>query len=619
MSQFVTELEAKWCEQCSLFYSNEAKLCPVHSVILIKVESVLQPGDLIDDKYSIVSVIGEGSWGSVYRARREDIERDVAIKVLHEHLSMDETAAKRFLREAKALNNLRHPNLTRVFKFGTLQTGQPYFVMDYIEGPSLESLIKQKGYLPAERTIEIFRDVCAALAEIHAAGVVHRDLKPSNIILKEETGKTTPVIVDFGLVTFGSTDSGTTSNLTKTGIVLGTPQYMSPEQCRGFPTDARSDIYSLGCTMYETLSGIPPFFSKDIMQLMAFHLQEPSKEVSIRCDTPEVGEALADCVMQCLSKEPQNRPQSAEELKAILDEAGRGTNIAARRSTPIDVRTQSPSGTDWSAPGALAQSNNRKLILAAALIASMVAVMVVASYALSYFAAKIEQDRIKQELALRPQVNGTLVSITQISPRSYQLHIRTTDGAITKIGATSSFKVRHCVPGQFISVTLDSGSMNVVSMAPVEESRENQDAQLASERIAVLYELMSAREDLADRNVFGNLLSKKLLNKGKDELQRTFNQADVREEIRQPMSVPEGDEAGMSLTYEETPSIFQDPGAVRFVGRRGTNAFVFILNKSCFYKHDRGWSEITLLRSTSHEGWEIDSVRPATSEQWDEL
>lgn len=132
MSQFLTDLDTKWCDQCSLFYSNEAKLCPVHSGILIKVKPALRSGDMIDGKYAIVSTISEGGWGSVYRARREDMERDVAIKVLHEHLAVDENASKRFLREAKALNQLRHPSLTRVFALGYLESRQPYFAMDYM-------------------------------------------------------------------------------------------------------------------------------------------------------------------------------------------------------------------------------------------------------------------------------------------------------------------------------------------------------------------------------------------------------------------------------------------------------------------------------------------------------
>lgn len=616
MSQFLTDLDTKWCDQCSLFYSNESKLCPVHSAILIKVKPALRSGDMVDGKYAIVSTISEGGWGSVYRARREDMERDVAIKVLHEHLSVDENASKRFLREAKALNQLRHPSLTRVFAFGYLESRQPYFAMDYIEGQSLEALIKKKGYLTAEQTIAIFTDVCAALEEVHAAGVVHRDLKPSNIILREDGDRTTPVIVDFGLVAFDSTGSGMTTNLTKTGLVLGTPRYMSPEQCRGFSSDACSDIYSLGCTMYEALTGKPPFSSKNIMQLMAMHLQEHPPEVAIRCDTPEVGEALADCVMQCLSKDAKRRPQSADELQAMLQEAAKGNNIAARRDDPIDVRTPAPpGGGNRGADKGETTSGVQPMWVWIPLV------LVIAGSAgwrgIDFLAEQHRRNVIKDELAKRPEVKGTLLSIKGATADETELHIRKADGTVQKVIVPGTFggRVRKCIPGQSISVRTEVDSNHVSAITVPEETPSNEDVQSARQSILTTFELVYAGEDLSDDGVFGPMLSDKMRALKKKELTKLFNAADMKASIEK-LPVYGGNP---NLHDPGATSTFRDVTTLRFSSAPEPNTLVFLFDRAPFYKHAAGKVAITMVRSPERGNWVIDSIIPATQEQWDQL
>ncbi|MFN8655082.1 MAG: serine/threonine-protein kinase [Candidatus Obscuribacterales bacterium] len=618
MSQFLTDLDTKWCDQCSLFYSNESKLCPVHSAILIKVKPALRSGDMIDGKYAIVSTISEGGWGSVYRARREDMERDVAIKVLHEHLSVDENASKRFLREAKALNQLRHPSLTRVFAFGYLETRQPYFAMDYIEGPSLEALIKKKGYLTAEQTIAIFIDVCAALEEVHAAGVVHRDLKPSNIILKEEGDRTIPIIVDFGLVAFDRSGSGMTTNLTKTGLVLGTPRYMSPEQCRGLPSDARSDIYSLGCTMYEALTGKPPFYSKNIMQLMAMHLQEQPAEVAIRCDTPEVGEALADCVMQCLGKDAKRRPQSADELQAMLQEAAKGNNIAARRDDPIDVRTPAPPvrGDDRSAEK---QDNSMPLLSPAAVLVILVLVIAGGAgwSAIQNLAEQHRQNLIKEELAKRPEVQGTLLSINRATAGGQELHIRATDGTVRRVTTPGEYqtRVRKLVPGQSITVRTEVNSNHVDSIGKPEASASNEDVQAAYQSIITAFDLIYAGEDFSDGGNLRLLLSNKLIRLSEQERTKLFDPGNLKTSIEK-LPVYGGDP---DLHDPQAVVTFRDFGAIRFANRKDLDSMVFLFDKAPFYNHSKDKVAITMVRSPERGNWVIDSIVPVSDKQWDQL
>lgn len=618
VSQFLTDLDTKWCDQCSLFYSNESKLCPVHSAILIKVKPALRSGDMVDGKYAIVSTISEGGWGSVYRARREDMERDVAIKVLHEHLSVDEKASKRFLREAKALNQLRHPSLTRVFAFGYLESRQPYFAMDYIEGQSLEALIKKKGYLTAEQTIAIFTDVCAALEEVHAAGVVHRDLKPSNIILREDGDRTIPVIVDFGLVAFDRTGSGMTTNLTKTGLVLGTPRYMSPEQCRGFSSDARSDIYSLGCTMYEALTGKPPFSSKNIMQLMAMHLQEQPPEVAIRCDTPEVGEALADCVMQCLSKDVKRRPQSADELQAMLQEAAKGNNIAARRDDPIDVRTPASPvrGDDRSAEK---QDNSMPLLSPAAVLVMLVLVIAGGAgwSAIQNLAEQHRQSLIKEELAKRPEVQGTLLSINRATAGGQELHIRATDGTVRRVITPVEYqtRVRKLVPGQSITVRTEVNSNNVDSIGKPEASASNEDVQAAYQSIITAFDLIYAGEDFSDGGNLRLLLSNKLIRLSEQERTKLFDPGNLKTSIEK-LPVYGGDP---DLHDPQAVVTFRDFGAIRFANRKDLDTMVFLFDKAPFYNHSKDKVAITMVRSPERGNWVIDSIVPVSDKQWDQL
>lgn len=266
-------------------------------------------GSLIAERLEILSLIGAGGMSTVYRAKHLLLDRVVAVKVMQVG-KVDDNAVRRFQQEAKAATALNHPNIAAVREFGTAESGDPYLVMDYIDGTSLSDVIKQNGAIGIERTKEIMTQVCAGLQHAHALGVVHRDLKPANVMLfKDAAGNETAKIVDFGIAKILQSDGQT--ELTKAGEVFGTPLYMSPEQGLGKTVDARSDIYSLGCMMYECLSGKPPFSAETALETLLQHTTETAAPLK------NAG-ALAQVAKRCLEKKPEDRYASAEELRQAL-------------------------------------------------------------------------------------------------------------------------------------------------------------------------------------------------------------------------------------------------------------------------------------------------------------
>src|SRR5262249_15547326 len=227
------------------------------SITKIQPSTSIRPGEIIGGHYRIDEKIGEGGMGCVYSATHTLIDRKVAIKALNEDAVSGEANRERFRTEAKASAALIHPNLVTIFDFGLVNDRIPYIVMEYLEGQSLSSLVLSGEELSKGNGLSIFAQVCDALHAIHRSGIVHRDLKPSNIMLmKKDDGTYTVKLVDFGIAKILT---GSSVSLTCTGEMIGTPLFMSPEQCKGEAVDHRSDLYSLGCTMYTAFTGFPPF------------------------------------------------------------------------------------------------------------------------------------------------------------------------------------------------------------------------------------------------------------------------------------------------------------------------------------------------------------------------
>ncbi|MBA4191967.1 MAG: hypothetical protein C0467_28640 [Planctomycetaceae bacterium] len=266
-------------------------------------------------QYTLKRKLGEGGMGEVWLAEHGLLKRPCAVKFIRPELAANASNAARFTREVQAVTALSHTNTVRVYDYGQADDGSFYFVMEYLDGPTLEELVKTSGPLPPGRVVHLLRQVCGALAEAHTAGLVHRDLKPGNVIVASLGGqKDVAKLLDFGLVhDLADTDD----RLTRAGMVLGTPAYMCPEQAAGEKTaDARGDIYSLGAVAFFSLSGRPPFDKKTVGQLLAAHRSEmppPLSDIS-----PDVPADLAATVARCLSKDPTARYQSAAELDVAL-------------------------------------------------------------------------------------------------------------------------------------------------------------------------------------------------------------------------------------------------------------------------------------------------------------
>jgi serine/threonine protein kinase len=285
-------------------------------------------GDLIAGRFEILSLLGRGGMGFVYLVADRQSGKKYAMKTFSA-MNATERVRKRFEIEAKATSLIKHPNVVEFHDFGLIDGVQPYFVMDYCEGETLADLIKVGGSLPYKRVLEIFIPICNALACAHAQAVVHRDLKPSNIVIKHlPDGRLQIKVLDFGIAKV-LLDDTMFNTVTKTGELFGSPYYMSPEQCVGKGIDRRSDIYSVGCVMYEALTGNPPFMSDNALTTMMRHQTErpPSlKEATLGREFPEDLETIVACM---LAKQPDQRYQNFSLVEDDLRSLERGEPLCS--------------------------------------------------------------------------------------------------------------------------------------------------------------------------------------------------------------------------------------------------------------------------------------------------
>jgi eukaryotic-like serine/threonine-protein kinase len=283
-------------------------------------------GRILDGRYRLGSLLGVGGMARVYLASDRVLERQVAVKVLSPPYAQDPVFVERFRREARSAASLSHPNIVAVFDSGS-DAREHYLVMEYVAGQSLAELLADQGRLAPRRAAELGVEVCAALAAAHAQGLVHRDVKPANVLVGAE-GRVK--VADFGIV-----KAAATVTLTGNGTVLGTAAYLSPEQAQGGPVDARSDLYSLGCVLYELVTGAPPFGSgadSSPVAVATRHLHQPPEPPSAR--NPQVDASLDAVVLTALAKDPARRCQSASELQAALERVLAGDAVAAGPGRP---------------------------------------------------------------------------------------------------------------------------------------------------------------------------------------------------------------------------------------------------------------------------------------------
>ncbi len=314
----------KICDTCRTTYPNDFTTCPRDQTVL-RVTSELTQGMVIREKYEILGKIGAGGMATVYRARHLAFNEIRAIKVVSPRLLDDESFIKRFKTEAIVTRKLQHPNAVRVDDLDITDDGRPFIVMELVEGRDLRKVIHDQGRFSVARALEITRQAAAALGAAHALGITHRDIKPDNILLvPQPDGSERVKVLDFGIakVREGAMDMGAGYTATKTGMVVGTPQYVSPEQAmgkQGEAIDGRSDLYSLGVVLYEMLTGQLPFDSDTPVGLLLHHIQTmPTPPNRLRPDL-QIPEALSIVLMKLLEKEREQRIQSAGELIETLD------------------------------------------------------------------------------------------------------------------------------------------------------------------------------------------------------------------------------------------------------------------------------------------------------------
>jgi serine/threonine-protein kinase len=321
------------CPLCSQRYSAGSRFCPFDGEALVEFawDGDTDPllGKVIEGRYQIESVLGEGGMGKVYAVKHLRLGRAFAMKVLRGELARDRSLADRFIQEARATAAINHPSVITISDFGTMPDGAPYFVMELLEGQTVAKLIRAGGPIPAKRAVGIAVKIAAALQAAHETGVVHRDLKPENVFLAQVTGLEEVKVVDFG----ASRLLGA-SRITRTGVIFGTPHYMSPEQASGIDVDHRADIYAFGIILYEMFTGRVPFEAESFMGVITQQiLAKPVPPSQVHPSARDLG-VLEDITLRCLEKRPADRFESMHALRDALLAAAPGQPRARLPSAP---------------------------------------------------------------------------------------------------------------------------------------------------------------------------------------------------------------------------------------------------------------------------------------------
>jgi tRNA A-37 threonylcarbamoyl transferase component Bud32 len=334
---------AKICPVCKTEYGAGEVFCPNDGTRLASGSQAVAPakpvekgdaliGTVIDERYRVVRRIGEGGMGIVYEVEHVVIEKRLALKVLRDDYSSRPEVVARFRQEAKSASRIGNEHIVDISDFGETPSGASYFVMELLDGEDLANVLAREGTLPLSRAADILTQCARALAAAHAKGIVHRDMKPENIFLTKRDSRPDFVkIVDFGIAKMSDieTDGQPGRKLTKTGMIFGTPEYMSPEQAAGKQLDHRVDIYALGVIMFELLTGRVPFSGDTFMGVLTQHMFEAPPSIMQANPNVQLPEAIEIFVRRALAKDPGERFQSCEELIGALDKAVRGVSPSA--------------------------------------------------------------------------------------------------------------------------------------------------------------------------------------------------------------------------------------------------------------------------------------------------
>jgi serine/threonine protein kinase len=351
-------MSVRRCPRCGSTFEGEARFCPKDGSPLIEVAGGPKPAasstvsktsvrkaatpraqpaldragslsnQILDARYAVVNKLGEGGMSYVYEARELSSGESVAIKVLSPKLGADSSSVERLRREAGLAMRLNHPNVCRILRLGETEDGLIYLVMPYLKGELLSDREVRRGPMSPEVAVPILAQTCAGLYHAHQLHIVHRDLKPENIMLVTgPDGQDQAIVMDFGLAKENRAGSGL-AKLTATGIILGTPEFMSPEQIRGKPLDARSDIYALGIVGFEMLTGKLPFQGRNAQEMMIARLR--GQPTALRQSRPDLSAALEKALMQAMDANPDNRYADAHQFGLALVDT-----LEASRAAPL--------------------------------------------------------------------------------------------------------------------------------------------------------------------------------------------------------------------------------------------------------------------------------------------
>ncbi|HEX3597045.1 MAG TPA: serine/threonine-protein kinase, partial [Polyangiaceae bacterium] len=340
------------CPQCRRRYSDADEYCEVDGSSLVpdatfaSVDRDLAPGEIVGE-YLVERIIGKGNFGVVYRAVHPVIGKAAAVKLLKREFSSSPQMVSRFIAEARAVNQIRHRNIVDIFSFGVFLDGRHYYVMELLEGEPLDQVLA-RGPMPPTEAVPILDRIARALDAAHGAGIVHRDLKPANVFLAEDEGTRFPKLLDFGVAKL-TREERHADFRTTTGAMLGTPHYMSPEQCRGDSLDHRTDVYAFGVMTHQLLTGRLPFDAESILKVMNMHNSMPPP--SMTRHNPALPDALNAPVLHMLAKAPGDRPQSAGEACRELAKAAASAGLPVVSTPPssnegvrVDARTEFDTG-----------------------------------------------------------------------------------------------------------------------------------------------------------------------------------------------------------------------------------------------------------------------------------
>ena len=310
----------KYCPKCFNTYDVDATTCTEDGSTLVGMEERDLIGEVLDGRYKILDLVGEGGMGVVYKAEQEIIGRVVALKVLRRDIVRDASQVKRFLTEAKAIASLTSGHTVTLYDFGVTSDGLLYYTMELLEGRSLGQIIDQDGPVPYPRAAEIMRQACDSLGEAHDTGILHRDIKPDNIFVSGGRGGGDHVkVLDFGIAKL--LGDGSLGTLTQTGMICGTPAYLAPEQALGNEAGPSADLYSLAITLYEALAGVPPFRATTAMKLLLQHINEEPPPVFDANPDVVVPASFERFLRKALAKEPEERFTTVDQFREGLEDA----------------------------------------------------------------------------------------------------------------------------------------------------------------------------------------------------------------------------------------------------------------------------------------------------------